>query len=181
MRKIHKVWGVFTALLVLTGLALCFLGLSRGTLFVKLDRGPDRVTAVFFEELSSGEIEEAYRQLSNYKTLGLENIPRTEDGALLLSALRENYRCTLLGPAEQRGGRAVQPIRLQFLDLDIVEARFLQDDTFDLSQLLSDPEEFTAQEDFLVTLTFNGTEWKILLEPALLDAIQGHAAGKENA
>lgn len=178
MRKIHLFWGLLTAALTVLGLALCALGLSRGTLAVKTNQEPGQEIIAFFEELSTGEPEAAYERLYNYKTLGLENSPRSEDGARLLEALRESYRCGLLGPAELEGDRAVQPVRLHFLDLDALEERIRSGEFADIESALASHEDLTAQADLRVTLRYDGSRWLLELDPAVLDVIQGHVPGE---
>ena len=178
MRKIQAFWGAAAGVLILVGLALCALGLGRGTLLVKAEMNPGRVVSAFFDELSAGDLDAAYERLSNYRSLGLENRPRTEDGKALLLALRRSYNCNLLVGSEQRGEEAVQNIELRFLDLDALEARINSGEAADLNEALSAADELTAKGEFSVKLHFDGTAWRIELDQDLLNAIQGHVSGE---
>ena len=174
MRKIHAIWGAAAGVFVLAGVILCALGLRHGVLLVKTDHDPSRTVGEFFGALAADEPETAYGCLSNYTTLGLENVPRTEDGALLLAALRDNRRCTLLGAAQRHGDTARQSIRLRFLDLDALETSILSGQFADIPSALDDAEALCGEAELTVTLRFDGESWKIVMDRALLDAIQGH-------
>ena len=195
MRKIHPVWAVITAVLVLASLALCYLGSTGRVLYARTPGDPQETVTAFFDALRADNTRQAYELLDHVETLGLENQPQTEEGRLLMDALKASYRYTLVGDCEQTNVTATQVVRLTALDLNkVAEARVqeLPADSEIVEVSEQPPEEpeplpllpveqvlyergaalYTTAE-YTVTLRFTDGQWRIVLDEALLRALAG--------
>ena len=90
-KKTNAFWAAFTILIVLAALVLCFIGQNRGILFSRPSGNPQSAVTGFFNALKAGEYDTACSYLENYSSLGLERTPDTEEGQIMLSALKRSY------------------------------------------------------------------------------------------
>lgn len=189
MRKIHPIWAALAVVLVLASLALCFYGYRGGMLYAKTEGDPQETIDAFIRAMKVGDSKTAYELLSNYSSLGIENQPQTEDGRVLMDALRLSYRCELVGDCVQRGDSAEQLIRLTALDLnklDEARAESVPAETASeegegeetpavpLAQLLMEKgSSLYTTAEYAVTLRYADDQWRIVLDDALLKALAG--------
>jgi hypothetical protein len=182
MRKIHPIWAAVAALLVLASLALCFYGYRGGMLYMKTAGDPQETVNDFIRAMKVGDSRSAYALLSNYDSLGIENQPQTEDGRVLMDALRLSYRCELVGDCVQQGDSAEQIIRLTALDLNkldearaaAAEGEGAETPAVPLAQLLMDKgSSLYTTAEYAVTLRYADDQWRIVLDDALLKALAG--------
>ena len=102
------------------GLACAYAGLY-GSIYNRPDADPAETVSRFFESVQSRNYPEAYACLSDYATLGLENVPEGADAAQVYEALRSSYRCSLSGSSTVTGLEATQRVILRALNLRMTE------------------------------------------------------------
>ncbi len=121
-KKIRPFWLTLAVLLGAAILALCFIAVRGGMLWLRTDGDPGEVAAYFFDALFAGEYRSAYSCLSDVSGLGLENEPTTEAGRSVYRALRASYAYTPVGDCRAEGLQAVQHAQLRVLDVGALEA-----------------------------------------------------------
>lgn len=176
-RKTNAFWGGLTVLIVLFALALCFYGMNRGVLFARPAGNPQSSVIGFFNALKAGDEEEACRYVDNYSSLGLGNVPESEEGQLMFSALKRSYDYSLSESVALSGTRVSQKVLVKYLDLELVDqaARALTELSYNsaLRQVLLDPESCCTTEFYDIPVTYADGKWLMTLNGDLLSALQG--------
>lgn len=179
-RKTNAFWAALTILVVLAALVLCFIGLNRGILFARPSGNPQNAVTGFFNALKAGSYEEAAVYLENYSSLGLSYEPDSEEGRIMLSALKASYDYSLSGNLVLLGTKASQKVLLRYLDLDALHASALAltdlDYTAALQQVLSDPDSCCTSDFYDITVNYTDGKWLMVLDNDLLTALQGGRA-----
>lgn len=176
-KKTNAFWGTMTVLIVLFALALCVYGMNRGILIARPAGNPQAVVTGFFNALKAGNEEEACRYIENYTSLGLSNLPESEEGQLMFSALKRSYDYSLSGSIALWGTKASQKVLVKYLNLDLVDqaARAMPELDYNsaLRLVLSDPESCCTSEFYDVPVSYSDGKWLITLDSDLLSALQG--------
>ncbi|MBO5556556.1 MAG: hypothetical protein J5927_05175 [Oscillospiraceae bacterium] len=120
--KTNKFWLLMTFLLLAAVLLLCVFAATRGSIYIKPSGNPQYTVTNFFDALVAGDYPRAYACLNDYKTLGLETEPATEEAKLIYEALKNSYEYELLGDCAENKMEAVQKVKLRYLDVGKVEA-----------------------------------------------------------
>ena len=136
--KTNKFWLLITFLLLAAALILCVFAATRGSIYIKPSGNPQYTVTNFFDALVAGDYPKAYACLNDYKTLGLENEPATEEARLIYDALKSSYEYELIGDCAENKMEAVQKVKLRYLDVRQVEAEVA-------SRIDSTLEELVAQ------------------------------------
>lgn len=195
-KKASVFWMLLTVLLALAALALCYTGMQGGAVYARIDSDPQEAASRFFRALKAEQYASAYELLEGYSSLGLENDSASEEGALVLAALKESYEFRLvgdcrqgsfdpLGRSELKPGSAVQTVHIRSLDLNKLNAALVaspeepegdegqevQPPT--LAGLLEDPSVFYTERELPVTLHFSDGQWRIVPDADLLSALLG--------
>ena len=179
-RKTNAFWAALTILIVLAALVLCFIGQNRGILFSRPSGNPQSAVTGFFNALKAGEYDTACGYLENYSSLGLERTPDTEEGQIMLSALKRSYDYSLSGNLVLLGTKASQKVLLRYLDLQALDEAALALTELDyssaLQQVLANPDSCCTSDFYDVTITYTDGKWLMVLDNDLLTALQGGRA-----
>ena len=176
-RKTSPFWATITVLFLIISCALCYFGAAKGILFARPAGNPQDAVTGFFNALKEGDYAGACTFVSNYASLGLENTPDSEEGQVLLTALKRSYDYTLSGSCSLSGAKASQKTLVRYLSLEEAdaEARALPDMEYitALRQVLASGEGCCTSDFFDVTVIYSGGKWLIELDNALLSALNG--------
>ncbi len=176
-RKTNPFWGSLTVLVILLALALCVYGMNRGVLLARPAGNPQSAVVGFFDALKAGNEEEACRYVENYSSLGLNNVPESEEGQIMFSFLKRSYDYSLSGSVSLWGTKASQKVLVKYLDLNLVDqaARNMPELDYNsaLRLVLSDPESYCTSEFFDVPVSYSNGKWLMTLNGDLLAALQG--------
>ncbi|MBQ8074773.1 MAG: hypothetical protein IJ237_02190 [Oscillospiraceae bacterium] len=176
-RKTNAFWAALTILIVLAALVLCFMGQIRGILFARPSGNPQSAVTGFFDALKAGSYDTACSYLENYSSLGLDQMPASEEGQLMLSALKRSYDYSLSGNLVLLGTKASQKVLLRYLDLDALHeaamARTDLDYSSALREILSNPDSCCTSDFYDVTINYTDGKWLMVLDNDLLTALQG--------
>lgn len=110
-------WMLVSVIVCAAALMLCAICVRAGTIYAKPDGDPAETAKVFFDAIDSGDYETAYACLRDYTSLGLENTPQSETGAMASAALKESYGYELVGACEREKLTAHQKVNFTYLDL----------------------------------------------------------------
>ena len=176
-RKVNVFWAAVSVLLVLLALALCVFGMTRGILFARPVGNPQMAVTGFFNALKAESFENACQYVDNYSSLGLENVPESEEGQLMLNALKRSYDYSLSESISLAGTRASQKVLVRYLDLNQVDqaARAITGTEYvsALRQVLANAESYCTSDFFDVPVTYADGKWLMTLNSDLLTALQG--------
>ena len=179
-RKTSAFWATLTVLIVLTAVVLCFIGQIKGILFSRPSGNPQSAVTGFFNALQAGSYDTACSYLENYASLGLDRTPESEEGQLMLSALKRSYDYSLSGNLILLGTKASQKVLLRYLDLDALHetamARTDVDYLSALREILSNPDSCCTSDFYDVTIQYTDGKWLMVLDTDLLTALQGGRA-----
>lgn len=117
---INAVWGFLAILCAGLGFASCVIGVNLGTLVSRPDGNPQDTVIAFCESVAAGDYSKACEYLSDYSDLGLDNEPESEEGRMLLNALKDSYAYTVSTPPVISGLDAVQHLSFRYLNLNTV-------------------------------------------------------------
>ena len=172
--------GVFAAILVIIvigAVVLCFIGSTDRLLFARPSGNPQNAVTGFFNALKAGNYESACSYLENYSSLGLEKVPDSEEGQIMLSGLQKSYDYSLSGNIVMMGTKASQKVLLRYLDLNQLNEAALAMPEVDyntaLRQILSDSESCCTSDFFDITVTYTDGNWLMVMDHDLLTALQG--------
>ena len=112
-RKMNVFWALVTLLVVLAALLLCIIGSAEGVIYARPNGNPQNAVTGFFNALKAGDYETASGFVENYSSLGLENMPESEEGQLLFSALKRSYDYSLSESISLAGTKASQKVLLR--------------------------------------------------------------------
>lgn len=176
-RKVNVFWAALTVFIVVVALVLCFIGSSQGILFARPQGNPQDAVTGFFNSLKAGNYTAACQFLDNYSSLGLENTPESEEGQIMLAALKKSYDYSLSDSIVLDGAKASQKILVRYLDLNLVDqaARALTGVEYNtaLRQVLTDSESLCTSDFFDVTVSYVNGTWLMTMTVDLLTALQG--------
>ncbi len=179
-RKVNVFWAALTILIVTFALVLCFIGSRQGVLYARPQGNPQTAVTGFFNSLKAGNYAAACQYLDNYSSLGLENTPESEEGQIMLAALKKSYDYSLSDSIVLDGAKASQKILVRYLDLNLVDqaARSLTGVEYNtaLRQVLTDSENLCTSDFFDVTVTYTNGTWLMTMNSDLLTALQGGRA-----
>lgn len=119
--RINGFWAVISILLAACGFVACIVGYTFGTVYAKPNGNPAEVVDACFIALQEGRYDDACSYLSDYSSLGLENIPANEESRMLLDALKKSYLYSRTGGCEINLLHAKQKVSFRFLNLAAVE------------------------------------------------------------
>ena len=119
---IKKFWVGITVLLLAAALMLCVYASWRGSLYIKPSGNPQYTVTNFFEALLAEDYPAAYACLSDYRSLGLEKEPASEEGQLIYQALKDSYQFELVGKCREEQLTAVQTVSFRYLNVQRVES-----------------------------------------------------------
>lgn len=176
-RKTNVFWATVAFLTVLAGIVLCYWGTNIGVLFARPSGNPQDAVIGFFDSIKAGNYQAACSFTDNYSSIGLENVPDSEEGQLMFSALKKSIDYSLSGNCALAGVQASQKVLVRYLDLAAVDeaARALTELEYitALRQVLSDCESLCTSEFYDITVTYSGGKWLMEMDSALLSALQG--------
>lgn len=180
-RKISGFWAVMTAVLCAAALVLCLTGYISGSRPLVAEPGGDPGETVirFFEALTTGSYENACSYINGYSDLGLNREPDSEEGRLILNALKSSYKAEAMGEFIRDGLSATQRVAFTYLDISAVNeaALDLQKSTGDymtaLKQVISSAESCCRTEEIDVRLDYSNGKWLIDAGGNLTDALSG--------
>ena len=118
--KLRAFWLALAVILTAVAVLLCVAATLMGSLYIRPSGDPQQTVIRFFDAVKRGDTAEAYACLSDYESLGLENVPETGDGQLLYQALKDSYDYSLSGDCRVEGLNAVQ--RVKFTHLNVGQA-----------------------------------------------------------
>ena len=118
--KLRAFWLALAVILTAVAVLLCVAATLMGSLYIRPSGDPQQTVIRFFDAVKRGDTAEAYACLSDYESLGLENVPETKDGQLLYQALKDSYDYSLSGDCRVEGLNAVQ--RVKFTHLNVGQA-----------------------------------------------------------
>lgn len=180
--KINRIWGYVTLALLLLTLILCAVGANRGVLLVRSSAKPEETAKTFFDSIVAGRYPEADACLANYKSLGLEKLAQSREGAALLAS----YAYTMEEKPVRHGGTAVQTVQLRYLDMKALEKALATPMTtipladggsrpvyYELRELLEKPEKYYTTAELQVTLRYSEGQWRVVADESLLSALAG--------
>lgn len=153
---IKKFWVFVTVLLIAAALVLCVYASWRGSLYIKPSGNPQLTVSDFCDALKTGKYEAAYACLSDYKTLGLEKEPASEEAKLMFEALKQSYDYELVGRCKETQMSAVQTVSFQYLNVKSVETAISRQVDSVLSQMVRErprSEIYDENDKYLPELT----------------------------
>lgn len=122
-KHINFFWAVISILLVGAAVFMCVFAATFGPIMAKPKGDPALVPAEFFDALIAGHYDIACAKLDNYSDLGLSDEPESEEGVLVLKALKDSYAYVVAqSEDEETGLSSVQTVRFIYLDLDKLDA-----------------------------------------------------------
>lgn len=180
-RKISGFWAGVTALLCIAAVVLCLTGyISGGRPLVASPGGdPGETVTRFFEALTTGSYEKACSYLNGYSDLGLNSEPNSEEGRIILNALKASYKAEFLGDCVKEGLGANQKVAFTYLDINAVNdaAVALQSSTGDymtaLKQVISSAGDRCRTEEMNIRLEYSNGKWLIDADGELTAALYG--------
>ena len=119
---IRKFWVGVTVLLLAAALLLCVYASWRGSLYIKPSGNPQYTVTRFFDALLAEDYPTAYSCLSDYRSLGLEKEPASEEARLIYRALKDSYKVELVGKCREEQLTAVQTVNFRYLNVQRVES-----------------------------------------------------------
>ena len=119
--RINGFWAVIAILLAGLGMSFCVIGSCFGTVYADPAGDPKETAERFFAAIEAENYEEAYQCLANYSSLGLENMPSSEEGQMLSDALKASYEHSLRGECEKNKLSATQSVALRYLNVRSAE------------------------------------------------------------
>ena len=134
-KKMRFLSALLAALLVSAAAAACILGQTKGLLYTRTEGDPRETVEYFFDRITNSDWEQAFSCLSDYSSLGLENIPADPAEETLCKALHASYAYSLYGDCAVSGLKAIQQVRFTYLDLSSLSAD-LQAETLSTVQKL---------------------------------------------
>ena len=90
--------------------------------YVKTTGSPANSITEFYTAIVSGDYSRACTYLADYDELGLDNIPDTDEGQLILEALKTSYSYSLIGQPVVDKLSANQLVSFTYLDISQVES-----------------------------------------------------------
>lgn len=119
--RLNVPWAALSVLF--SGLAMlsAIVGMSAGTVYTRAEGDPTDTVKAFFDSVIARDYDTAYSHLNNYSTLGLENVPQSENAKLAYDALLDSYSYSVSGNARIDRLEATVPVRLRYLDLPSFE------------------------------------------------------------
>ena len=115
--KLRAFWLALAVILAVVAVLLCVAATLMGSLYIRPSGDPQETVIRFFDAIKRGDTAEAYACLSDYESLGLENVPATKDGQLLYQALQASYDYSLSGDCRVEGLNAVQRVKFTYLNV----------------------------------------------------------------
>lgn len=115
----------FLILSVLSAFALIILiikSTSLGMFYVKTSGSPTDSITRFYSAIIASDYDTACTYLADYDELGLDNIPETSEGQLLLDSLKSSYSYSLIGQPTIDKLNAVQRVSFTYLNISTVES-----------------------------------------------------------
>ena len=119
---INAFWAIIAILIAAIALILCVIAFNFGTFFAKPKGNPQDTVKEFYSDIISGNYHAAYKHLSDYSSLGLENESDSLESGLLVEALRDSYDFTLNGECKKDRLQATQHVTFRYLNLKELEA-----------------------------------------------------------
>lgn len=119
-RKKHRIksgWAIAGIALACIAMLLSIIGSAVGTMVAKPTGDPQQVAVNFMDAVVSGDYDSAYSHLKGYSSLGLENQPSDELGALMYDALKQSYSYQISGSYLVDQLQARQQIQFSYLNL----------------------------------------------------------------
>ena len=183
-RKISGFWAGLTILLCAAAVVLCLTGYFIGgnPLVAEPGGDPEETVTRFFEALTTGSYENACSYLDGYTDLGLNREPDSEEGRIILNALKSSYKAENIGKPVKDGLTASQRVSFTYLDIDAVNeaALELQSSTGDymtaLKQVVASAESCYRTEEMDITLNYGNGKWLIDSGEVLTGALLGGKA-----
>ena len=122
MKRGFRLFWLILAVLF-TGLAVlaCVYAGLYGSIYNRPDADPADTVNRFFESIQNRNYPDAYACLSDYATLGLENVPEGTEASQVYEALRSSYRYSVSGSSTVTGLEATQRVVLHALNLRMTE------------------------------------------------------------
>ena len=114
-------WILISAIFSICAMLTAVVGPSLGTVYASTKGDPSATTAEFFNAIMEKDYSEAYKKLRDYTDLGMEIVPASEPAMLVNTALRDSYSYELTGGARIDKLSAVQPVRLQYMDINLAQ------------------------------------------------------------
>lgn len=180
--KINRFWGYLTLALLLLTLILSGIGAKRGVLLIRTNAKPEETAKTFFDSIVAGDYAKADACLDNYKSLGLDKLAETKEGAALL----KSYAYTLEDKPVRKSDTAVQTVQLRYLDMKALEKALATPLTTitlsdgetrpvysELRELLEKPEKYYSTAELQVSLRFSEGQWRVVADESLLSALAG--------
>ncbi len=180
--KINRIWGYVTLALLLLTLILSAIGAKGGVLLMGTSAKPEETAKTFFDSIVAGKYPEADACLDNYKSLGLEKLAESKQGAALLAS----YAYSMEDKPVRKGDTAVQTVQLRYLDMKALERALATPLTTitladgetrpvysELRELLEKPEKYYTTAELQVSLRYSEGQWRVVADESLLSALAG--------
>lgn len=136
-KKIRLVWSLLAVIIASGGLLYCIVSPEIGSFTVKTEGNPQETVTLFFDSVISGNYSAAYGCLDNYSSLGLENTPEDEAGALFYDKVKSSFSYKLHSGCEADGINATQQVLIRYLDASAVAADLKEETEAQLERLVS--------------------------------------------
>ena len=180
--KINRIWGYVTLALLLLTLILSAVGAKKGVLLILTGEKPEETAKIFLESIVAHRYQEADACLDNYKTLGLDKMAESKQGAALLNS----YAYTLEDKPVRKGGTAVQTVQFRYLDMNALETDLMTPITTitpsegeprpiyaELRELLEKPQKYYTTAELQLTLRYSEGQWRVVADEDLLSVLAG--------
>ena len=116
-KKARLLPALLAFLLVSAASAACILGQTKGLLFTRTEGDPQETVTLFFDRILEDDWVMACSCLTDYSSLGFDQVPEDPAEAALYEALQASYAYSLSGDCAVSGLNAAQLVRFTYLDL----------------------------------------------------------------
>lgn len=120
--KLRLSWALAALIFSALAMILAVFAPGLGTVVTAPAGDPQETVTEFFDSVITGDYPAAYACLSDYTSLGLENVPGTEAGQQIYQALRQSFSYKLYGDCVKNGLSARQQVLLTHLDVNALKA-----------------------------------------------------------
>lgn len=110
--------GVIATVFCTGALILAYESTILGTVYLRTSGNPEEVLQAFYDFIEAKDYENAYSCLAEYSDLGLDGNATNSNNAMVMKALRDSYRGTIITDVLTDGLKANATVRFVYLDID---------------------------------------------------------------
>ncbi len=121
-KNVNPFFLILSALLAIALIFLIIKSFSLGMFYVKVSGSPVDSVTKFYSSILTSDYDTACTYLADYDELGLNNTPNTDEGKLLLDALKSSYSYSLIGQPSVDKLTAAQRVSFTYLNISTVES-----------------------------------------------------------